>query len=504
MDATAKPSFSPSRRWLKWFNLIVGVIAVLVLVAMANYLAAGHFKRLQLSANSLSTLSPQTISLLQRTNKIDVTIFFDQQANEEIYSLTLGLLKQYSYANPNITVQSIDYTRSPGKAGTILAKYKLANLKDKNFVVFDSGGKSKVIYGNELYDYDLNSVLSGQSNSVRRNAFKGELLFSSAIFAVTDSRKTKAYFVYGHGENDPENSGHDQGYAKFAAILKDQSNIDWEKLSLFGTNDLPADCNLLIIAGPSKARFDEAELAKIENYLKQGRRLLVLLNNVSSGGDSGIEKVLTKWNVGVLGYLLEDRKFSTDGSDLVPAQVNGNHPIFKPIASEGLQIYLISPRTVFPTKPIAGARTADAPQVEILATTSTNAVARYKTQTADGTFEAHELTGAFELMVAVEYGSIKNVSTERGVTRILVLGDSLCFDNQHLDTAANHYFANAAVNWLVDQPQMLLAGIGPRPIKEYKLVLTPTQMTKLKWILLAGMPGAVLLIGGLVWLGRRN
>jgi hypothetical protein len=146
----------------------------------------------------------------------------------------------------------------------------------------------------------------------------------------------------------------------------------------------------------------------------------------------------------------------------------------------------------------------DAPQVEILAATSTNAVALYKTRGATGELEAPEQQGSFPLIVAVEHGSIKNVSTERGVTRILVLGDSLCFDNQLIDTEANHYFANAAINWLVDRPQMLLAGIGPRPIKEYKLLLTSGQMKKLQWILLAGMPGSILLIGGLVWLRRRS
>ncbi len=503
-DKPSKPSFHPARRWLNWFNTIIGIAAVLALVAMANYLASGYFKRFEVSANSHLAISPQTQTLLkQLTNQIDVTIFFDQEGNQEIYGLTAGLLKQYSYLNPNITVQTVDYTRSPGKATALLSKYKLTTLKDKNFVAFDCNGKSKVVFGNELYDYDLSTVLSGQGNAVRRNSFKGELLFSSAIFTVTFPQQAKAYFVYGHGENDPENVGETSGYAKFASILKDEMNIEWKKLFLPGTNDIPADCSLLIVAGPSKARFDEQELAKVENYLKQGRRLLVLLNNVSAGSDSGIEKVLAKWNVGVTGLLLEDPKFTLDGSDLVPAQVTGEHPIFKSIASEGLQIYLILPRTVY-FKSYKATPVADAPEVTILAATSTNAVGRFKTIGTNGTPEAREQRGVFPVVVAVEQGSIKNVKTERGVTRILVLGDSDCFNNQNIDTKANHYFANSAINWLVDRPQMLLAGVGPRPIKEYKLVVTGSQSKTLRWILLAGMPGVILLFGGLVWLRRRS
>ena len=504
MDAdTPKPSFSNSRRWLIWCNTIVGVIAVLALVVMANYLAAGYFKRFQTSSSSRLELTPQSSILLKRlTNQVEVTVFYDQQDNQEIYGLISGLLKQYTYANPNIVVQTIDYKRSAGKAAALLAKYNLGTLKDNNFVVFDSGGRVKVVYGKELYDYDINAVLTG-SNSVRRNAFKGELLFSAAIFGVTELRRPKAYFVFGHGEHDPEISGHDLGYAKFAAMLKDELNLDWEKVSLFGTNEIPTDCQLLIIAGPSKAQFQDYELEKIDSYLKEGRRLLVLLNNVAVSASSGIEQTLAKWNVGVETYKLNDKDQTRTGEDLVTRNLNPEHPVTKSLVGEDLGIYLVMPRTVF-SNSVNSAKAAEAPQVDVLATTSTNAVGSFRTREANGTVEVRQITGAFPLIVGVEHGSIKNVTTARGVTRILVIGDSLCFDNQLLDLAANHYFASRAVTWLIDRPQMLLAGMGPRPIKEYRLMVTRSQMTRLQWILLAGMPGAILVLGGLVWLRRRS
>ncbi|MEP6662622.1 MAG: Gldg family protein [Verrucomicrobiota bacterium] len=499
---SSKSSFPAGRRWLLWFNTISGVIAIFALVVMANYLASGHFWRFQTSDRGQAGLSPQTTNLLNRiTNKIEVTIFFDQQGNEEIYALTTALLKQYSYANPNITVQSLDYKRSsPGKVATLLSKYKLTNLKDKNFVLFDSGGRSQIVYGNKLYDFDLNAILAGKANTIRRSAFFGEVLFSAAIFNVTYPHPARAYFIYGQGEHDPENASGDLGYARFAAILKDEANVDWARLSLSGTNDIPEDCQLLIVAGPSKASFLETELAKIETYLKQGRCLLVLLNNTAMGQPSGIEKVLSQWNIGVANYTLEDRQWSPTGGDLIPAQVNGEHPIFKSLVAAQLEIYLILPRTVFPLKATA----ADAPQAEVLAATSTNAIGRATILKPNGVAEKTNLPATFPLITAVDYGSIKNVTTQRGVTRILAIGDSLCFDNQNIETKANHNFANSAINWLVDRPQLFLADIGAQPIREYKLMLTPAQTRKLQWILLGAMPGSVLFLGGLVWLRRRS
>jgi LPXTG-motif cell wall-anchored protein len=59
------------------------------------------------------------------------------------------------------------------------------------------------------------------------------------------------------------------------------------------------------------------------------------------------------------------------------------------------------------------------------------------------------------------------------------------------------------VNWLLER-NALLEGVGPQPVNEYRLVMTDGQMRSAKWILLVGMPGGVLLIGGLIWLRRRK
>ncbi len=204
--------------------------------------------------------------------------------------------------------------------------------------------------------------------------------------------------------------------------------------------------------------------------------------------------------MGVANYKIEDRQFSPTGDDLIPAQVNGGHAVMKSLVAADLEIYLVLPRTVFPMKAAA----TDAPQPEVLAATSTNAVGFAKVSKENGIAETTEHRGSFPVISAVEYGSIKNVTTQRGVTRILAVGDSLCFDNQNIDTLANHYFANSAINWLVDRPQLFLADIGPRPIREYKLALTPAQTKKLQWVLIGAMPGSILFLGGLVWLRRRS
>ena len=49
-----------------------------------------------------------------------------------------------------------------------------------------------------------------------------------------------------------------------------------------------------------------------------------------------------------------------------------------------------------------------------------------------------------------------------------------------------------------------MQGIGPHPVKEYKLTMTRAQMNTVSWLFFGAMPGAILVFGGLVWFRRRH
>jgi len=60
------------------------------------------------------------------------------------------------------------------------------------------------------------------------------------------------------------------------------------------------------------------------------------------------------------------------------------------------------------------------------------------------------------------------------------------------------------LNWLLQRPNVVLAELPARRIQEYPVYLTDSQSRKARWLFLAAMPGAVLFLGGLVWLRRRK
>src|SRR6185503_1238714 len=110
----------------------------------------------------------------------------------------------------------VDYLRDPAAANLVKTSYKLSQATDKNLIIFDSNGSKRFVYGSELSDVDIQPLVSGKTNEVRRTHFKGELLFTSAILSVSNPRAVKAYFLIGHGEHRSSSDDKLMGYSKFA------------------------------------------------------------------------------------------------------------------------------------------------------------------------------------------------------------------------------------------------------------------------------------------------
>jgi hypothetical protein len=137
---------------------------------------------------------------------------------------------------------------------------------------------------------------------------------------------------------------------------------------------------------------------------------------------------------------------------------------------------------------------ANAPQVDEIAFSSDNSVL---------VGDPAAPPRSYPLMVAVEQKPVAGAATPRGNTRLIVAGDSLFLGNRFIESGGNRDFVSYAANWLLDR-QQLVAGIGPRPVTEFRLLLTSQQQRQLRWLLLGALPGAVLVLGWFVWFARRK
>ncbi len=493
MTNETRPSFSRARKWSLSLNTVVVLFSMLALAAMINYLAQRHFERFAWSSAIQIKLSPRTLQVLSLiTNDVHVVLYYDRR--EPLYDMSWSLLKAYSFANNHILIEAVDYPGNPGAAQDVKTRYTLSD-RDRDIVIFYCRGQKRIIYHSELSDLDTRALMSGQGNEVRRTHFKGEMMFTSALLTVINARQPKAYFLQRHGEHDFENDEGVSGYSKFGGVLRENA-VQFEKLTLETAAEVPTDCNLLIIPGPRTVLLPET-VDKIDRYLKQGGRMLTLFNYPPRR--TGLEPMLASWGVAVGNNVVVDPKAVVRQYDMVVASF-GTHPLVKPF-HHYYQLYLIQPRSI--GLETSGPTGVNAPQVEPLFYTTVNGVAwdiRH-----DGSLQRSSSDTAtnIPLAVAVEKGGVRNVSADRGSTRIVVVGDSYFLANDNIDTEANRQFASQAINWLLARNE-LLTGLAPRPIHEYKLTMTERQEEAVRWILLLAMPGAVLLIGLLVWIRRRR
>jgi ABC-2 type transport system permease protein len=483
------PSFSPGRKWSVGFGVVVSVVAALAIVVMVNFISRNYFfSRAFLSQQTRAQLSPQTLGLLKSlTNDVKVTLYYDKE--DPMFTAIAALVNEYRLASAKISVETVDYTRDTAAAQKIKTKYKLDAPTDKDLVIFDCEGRVKMAYGAGLTDYTMEAVANETEREFRKKpvAFKGEMTFSAMLLAVTSPKPLRACYLTGHGEHGATDAEDQTGYLKFVSVVL-QNYVRIEPLTLLGTNIIPADCNLLIIAAPGET-LPEVELAKISRYLDEGGRLLALFNFTSANKELGLEKLLAKWGVDVGNRTLKDDQNSIRGQDIVISSFM-KHPVVNALMESRIHLFL--PRAISRIESATPA--ADAPKVDELAFTGPNA-------TLDGLPAAP--AKAYPVAVAVEKGAVQGLANERGTTRIVVTGDSLFLGNQMIDSAANRDFANYALNWLLDRTQ-LVQGLGPRPVTEYKLVMTRSQQKSAQVILLAALPGAILVLGVLVWLRRRS
>lgn len=483
------PSFSASRKFGTGFGVLVAVAAFLAIVVMVNFLATRHFHRVVLSEDRVPPLAPVTLNLLRGlTNDLTVTLYFDP--DETLYTHILQTLRQYANASPRVKIATVDYLREPEKARLIKETYKLPpNLKD--IVIFTLGDRSRIVRQGELSEYDTRDLLSGKSQSVKRKSFTGESYFTSAIVTLMESRKLNAYYLTGHGEHDPNTAATPTGCGKLIELVQRDNGMTPFKLELTGASEIPADCSLLILGGPVTP-LNANEVEKLNTYLSRGGRALVLL---PSRSNTGLELLLRQWGVELGDDIVTDPAGDQPGGGIILNNF-GDHEIVRSLSATQNGLVLAAPRSV--TNRPSG-RGSDAPQVRPLVSTSARGMAISDYRGSRRFNEARDQQGTIAVAVAVERGGLPNVAG--GSTRMVVVGDSFFLNNTMIQNSVNRDFAGNAINWLVDRPRLI--GIAARPLREFSFIMTESQSRSVQWILLAGVPGAILAFGLLVWFRRQ-
>lgn len=463
-----------------------GIILAVALVGMLNWLSYRHYLRGDWTSSKIYSLSDKTKNVLKGI-KDEVRVVVLMTPNTPLFTETKELLSRYEAVSPKLKVEFIDPERDPLRTKQLAQEF---GVSAANTVVFASGGRKKYVTSDQLADYDYSGMQTGQPPKLK--GFKGEEQFTAAVLAVVSPKVPKVYFVTGHGEHDPDSVGED-GMSQLRELLK-RDNLEVSKTTLL-SGSVPADCDLLVIAGP-RTPLTDPEKSALSGYLEKGGRALVLLDPVLGAQQrpSGLEEFVKAYGVQVNNDLVIDPARKLPFFDVSAVYVTDfrSHPAVDGL--QGLAVLLPVARSVTTT-------TAQGATSTILLTTSdkgwgeTNLDLLIRTGQAQK--DAKDTPGPVALGVAAQSEKDK----DRG-WRLVVFGNSAFVTNAQIANAGNVNLGLNTVNWLAKQEQAL--GIAPRSPEQVQLFLSANQMRTVFLISLVGLPVFAVALGVAVWWRRRH
>jgi len=350
-----------------------------------------------------------------------------------------------------------------------------------------SGKERKVIVrvGNERRDLDFtHSPLS-------------EERLTNAIVRVT-REKRHVYFLTGHGEFALA-SEKDQGLSLFAKLL-DSNNIMSKTLMLGIEENIPEDCDVLIIAGP-RNDLTEKEETMIEEYLKKGGDALFLIEHVivttadkpltdeEKHKNPSLNSILNLWGVNVEDDIVVD--LSSHAGEDVGSPATRNYKRHNAITGGLDYTFYVRPRSMTVLKE----RRSSIKIAPIVLTASKKDSWAETSRALDVHFdEAVDTPGP----VPISYVILEEKEGEdHSDTRIIVFTDADFLTNIYINQYSNAEMGLNIVNWLSELDFKVF--LDQKEIKIERLDLTSKQRRKIAALLFL-MPIFIAASGIIVWM----
>jgi ABC-type uncharacterized transport system involved in gliding motility auxiliary subunit len=481
------------RQLVKTGTLSAGVLLLAALLLMLNYLGWKYYKRFDWTKSQLYSLSEKTLNVLKGLHKdVDFIVFLSPAQQQEIYQPTTELLSRYAAASRRVHVRVVDAAKKPVEAQQLVQKYGVTTTG----VVVTSGADKRVIDSNDLAELDFSTMQT--TGAPKMTGFKGEQLFTSALLQLSEGRKPKILFTTGHGEHSlDDQSG--RGLSGAQQLLG-RDNFDLSEWASLGKPAVPADTDLLVIAGPTGS-FVQPELDAFSAYLNNGGRMLVLLDPTLGPGagsglvTTGLESWLARYGIKAGQDIVVDpsNPLPFFGPETIFSKEYGDHPITKALSEGSLPVLLSVVRSMTP---------GNAPGVKLTELIHTSSAGWGETDLAHldkVARDASDVAGPVSIGVAAESSA---TAPGKRPMRLVAIGDSDFAANQLLQAnAANQVLLSNALNWLVEREALL--GIPPKKTEQVKLTLTGEQIRRI-YLLAAALPILAVVLGAAIFFRRRR
>lgn len=454
------------RRAGKRLSLWLPVLAVAALLLALNLWASRNLGRIDLTAQRLYSLAPESIEVARQIKQpVTVTWFYDLRNKSMVDALEL--LRQYQHANPLIRVRGVDPALRPAEA-------REAGIQFAGSAVLAADRRKLTINGGTETD------------------------FTNALIRISQRGAQTVCFTQGHREamldsltslDDLEDHGDDENLVARVEV-HEQHGMAMARNALqtlgFATRGvnagslaqtLPA-CAVVVAAGP-RTPFGDDDAQALRGWTAAGGKTLLLLE---PDAPHGLDALLGDFGIARPPGALAD-----------PGSHYRNDP-GSPAVSDYTRHKMTRglPLSFFPGA--AGLEPAgdSLPKGVVV------------TPLAQTSSQAHlpgQPASRYTLMALATRNAQAASADGAAHPTLLVAGDSDFATNRHFATLGNGALFTSAVTLLAGQDALLT--IRPRHYEGRRVELTNRQMRTVFWTSTVALPLLALMTGLLLWWRRR-
>jgi ABC-type uncharacterized transport system involved in gliding motility auxiliary subunit len=438
------------------------ILVIVAIVSVANVLANRYNKSYDATSNKRYSLSDQTAKIVKGL-KQDATITYFDQSRE--FPRGKDQLDQYANLSPKVHVKYVDPDKEPQAA-------REAGIKNYGTAIVQIGAKKE------------------EAKSLNEEGITGAF-----IRDLKNSTRTVC-FVTGSGEHQIDDTER-SGYSKFKDLLG-KDNYSAKSISLLQKAEIPSDCTVLVVGGPS-GDYQQPEVDAIKKFVEDGGRALLLLDPPLKMGRSEIAdndaltSLLQSWGV------TPDKDLILDLNPI--GQLAGLGPqvaLVTTYNSHAIVSEMKGSATGFPLSRSLDVKSAGKTTVEKLFDSSGTSLATNKLDSPNiDPNDPKNKKGPLTIAAAGSY----NTGKENSQGRFVVVGSSSWAANSFLNFNGNRDLALNAMNWLSSDEDLI--SIRPKDREDRRMTMTRGQMNVVRITSQFVLPLIVIFAGISVWWRRR-
>ncbi|MFW6232342.1 MAG: GldG family protein [Spirochaetota bacterium] len=453
------------------FAIVVAVLVLNVLVQQLGW-------QIDMTDNSVYTLSQQTLDVLDEIDE-DVTIYVLAARNQEDPRI-MEALDRYDQASNRIRIEIVDAEQNPAFVSRFDPEGE--GLRNGSVIVASEDSFRAI------QNFDLFSVDNRNPQAPQVLGLNVERRITNALIFVASGRTPVIYQVTGHSELNLTTGG---ALGRLGEQFEN-ANFEVRTLNLAQAPQVPEDGSILAIIRP-RTDLSEDEVEKIAAFLDAGGKLYLALE-LAAGELPNLAGLLERFGIGIpAAVVVEPDRNLNNGQPLELWPQLGDTSITNPLAEAEYRVFTPLARPVIELE--AKPRSVT---IEPLLITSEQSFYRTNLEIPSPDLTPEDVPGPHPVALrAIE----REFTTQEEITRLVVVGD-VDFISLVDQVNGNLDFLMNSFGWLEQQDETL--SIRPKTTLQFPMQTTGMQKLIFGGLIVVVIPLGILIGGLVVWLRRRH